>query len=155
MVQTTKTCDTAQQIDACNTASMADETWLSWLEHGTAGETLNTWATQTTGRGTVPMDLRDQYQPMATRMVSHMLIRPIDHCGTIGWAICPNFLKMVLTGTMQAPEVSDDMAIACRTVHMVKMRDRPARLTHATWLEWTTHAAWLSQLKQDDEEDSN
>ncbi len=62
---------------------MVREMWLSWLEYGTASVTIITWATQTTGRGAVPMDFRDECQPMATTSVPNMFTWLTDRDGTI------------------------------------------------------------------------
>ncbi len=62
---------------------MAHEMWLSWLEYGNASVTVNTWAIHTTGRGAVPVDLRNECQPMATTSLTHIFTWFADRDGTI------------------------------------------------------------------------
>ncbi len=53
-------------------------------------------------RNVVSMDLTSQWQPMATRLLPHMLERASDHDGTIRWSACHNFSRVVLVGRRQA-----------------------------------------------------
>ncbi len=99
--------------------------------------------TSTTRKGVVNMGLGDRCQQTIVRMVSHMVMWPTEHDGTMRWLISCNFLKVVFARTTHGPcWHKDHLQSAVRKTERTYKSNDVVELMHVKQLTWPTYSIW-------------